>query len=117
LDEDGFLHILGRAFDAREIDGTLVTPTEMEEALCQHLSIRHAVVIRDAVEQVTIAAVTAWPGLSVVDRVCRQAITDRFGAAAVASLLVVPVDRMPLTEQGKPDRAAIKQLARRLLAA
>ena len=117
LDEDGFLHVLGRAVDAREINGALVTPTEMEEALCQHLSIRHAVVIRDAVEQVTIAAVTAWPGLSVVDRVCRQAITDRFGAAAVASLLVVPVDRMPLTEQGKPDRAAIKQLARRLLAA
>jgi hypothetical protein len=42
---------------------------------------------------------------------------DRFGAAAVASLLVVPVDRMPLTEQGKPNRTAIKQLARRLLAA
>jgi hypothetical protein len=42
---------------------------------------------------------------------------DRFGAAAVASLLVVPVDHMPLTEQGKPNRAAIKQLARRLLVA
>jgi fatty-acyl-CoA synthase len=73
------------------------------------------VVIRDA--DVIIAAVTAWAGLSVVDRVCRQAIMDRFGAAAVASLLVVPVDRMPLTEQGKPNRTAIKQLARRLLAA
>jgi acyl-CoA synthetase (AMP-forming)/AMP-acid ligase II len=42
---------------------------------------------------------------------------DRFGVSAVASLLVVPVERMPLTEQGKPDRSAIKQLARRLIAA
>jgi hypothetical protein len=42
---------------------------------------------------------------------------DRFGTAAAASLLVVPVDRIPLTEQGKPDRAAIKQLACRLLVA
>jgi fatty-acyl-CoA synthase len=115
LDADGLLHILGRAVDAQEINGALVTPTEIEEALCQHLSIRYAVVIRDA--DVTIAAVTAWAGLSVVDRICRQAVRDRFGAAAAASLLVVPVDRMPLTEQGKPDRTAIKQLARRLLAA
>jgi fatty-acyl-CoA synthase len=116
LDGDGLLHIFGRAADAQEINGVLVTPTEIEEALCQHLSIRYAVVIRDADEHVTIAAVTASAGLSVVDRVCRQAIMDRFGAA-VASLLVVPVDRMPLTEQGKPDRTTIKQLARRLLAA
>jgi hypothetical protein len=42
---------------------------------------------------------------------------DRFGTSAAASLLVLPVDRMPLTEQGKPDRMAIKQLARRLLVA
>jgi fatty-acyl-CoA synthase len=117
LDGGGLLHILGRAVDAQEINGTLVTPTEMEEALCQHPSIRYAVVIRDADEHVTIAAVTAWAGVSIEDRVCRQAVMDRFGAAAVVSLLVVPVDRMPLTEQGKPDRAAIKQLARRLLAA
>jgi fatty-acyl-CoA synthase len=117
LDGDGLLHILGRAVDAQEINGTLVTPTEIEEALCQHPSIRYAVVVRDADEHVTIAAVTAWAGLSIEDRACRQVVTDRFGTSAAASLLVVPVDRMPLTEQGKPDRIAIEQLARRLLVA
>jgi fatty-acyl-CoA synthase len=115
LDGDRLLYILGRAVDIREINGALVTPTEIEEALCQHLSICYAVVIRDA--DVTIAAVSAWAELSVVDRVCRQAVVDRFGAVAVASLLVVPLDRMPLTEQGKPDRTAIKQIARRWFAA
>jgi fatty-acyl-CoA synthase len=113
---DGLLHILGRAVDAQEINGTFVTPTEIEDALCRHPSIRYAVVVKDADEHVTIAAVTAWAGLSIEDLACRQAVTDRFGTAA-ASLLVVPVDRMPLTEQGKPDRTAIKELARRLLAA
>jgi fatty-acyl-CoA synthase len=117
LDGDGLLHILGRAVDAQEFNGTLVTPTEIEEALCRHPSIRYAVVVRDAGEHVTIAAVTAWAGLSIEDRACRQAVMDRFGTSAAASLLVVPVDRMPLTEQGKPDRTAIKQLARRLLVA
>jgi acyl-CoA synthetase (AMP-forming)/AMP-acid ligase II len=117
LDEDGHLHILGRATDAQEFNGTLVTPTEIEEALCRHPSIRYAVVVTDAHEHVTIAAVTAWAGSSIKDRACRQAVMDRFGTAAAASLLVVPVDRMPLTEQGKPDRTAIKQLARGLLVA
>jgi fatty-acyl-CoA synthase len=117
LDGDGLLHILGRAVEAQEINGTLVTPTEIEEVLCRHPSVRYAVVVRDADEHVTIAAVTAWAGSSIEDRACRQAVMDRFGTSAAASLLVVPVDRMPLTEQGKPDRTAIKQLARRLLAA
>lgn len=116
-DRDGLLHILGRTADAQEINGALVTPTEIEDALCRHPSIRYAVVVRDVEEHVTIAAVTAWAGSSIEDRACRQAVMDRFGTAAVASLLVVAVDRMPLTEQGKPDRAAIKQLARRLRAA
>ena len=87
------------------------------ETPCRHPSIRYAVVIKDADEHVTIAAATAGPRLSVEDRACHQAIIDRFGAATVAPLLVVAVDRMPLTEQGKPNRAAIKQLAHRLLAA
>jgi fatty-acyl-CoA synthase len=111
LDGDGLLHILGRAVDAQEINGTLVTPTEIEEALCEHPSVRYAVAVRDADEHVTIAAVTAWAGSSIEDRACRQAVMDRFGTSAVASFLVVSVDHMPLTEQGKPDRTAIKQLA------
>jgi fatty-acyl-CoA synthase len=95
----------------------LVTPTEIEEALCRLPSIRYAVVVTDADEHVTIAAVTAWAASSIEDRACRQEVMDRFGTSAAASLLVLPVDRMPLTEQGKPDRMAIKQLARRLLVA
>jgi len=117
LDGDGLLHILGRAADAQEFNGTLVTPTEIEEALCRHPSIRYAVVVTDIDKHVTIAAVIAWAGLSIEDRACRQAVMDRFGTSAAASLLIVPVDRMPLTEQGKPDRTAIKQMARRLLVA
>ncbi len=29
------------------------------------------------------------------------------GAAVAASLVLVPLDEVPLTEQGKPDRTAI----------
>jgi fatty-acyl-CoA synthase len=113
LDRDGLLRILGRAVDAREIGGTLVTPTEIEDALCRLPSVRYAAVVRDADAHLTIAAVTPWADVPIDDRDCRQTVMDRFGGAVAASLIVVPVDRVPLTEQGKPDRTAIKQLAYR----
>jgi hypothetical protein len=59
------------------------------------------------------AAVVAWPGLNVDDRSCRQAIQEHFGAGFASSIQVVPVERVPLNEQGKPGRTAIRQLAQR----
>ena len=117
LDGEGCLHVLGRAIDMQEFNGRTVAPTEIEDALCQLPSIRYAVVVVDPRENLTIAAVVAWPGLRVDDRECRQNLKNRFGDALAASLQVVPVDHVPLTEQGKPDRAAISQLASRMLAA
>jgi fatty-acyl-CoA synthase len=117
LDDEGLLHILGRAVDVQDLDGTLVTPTGIEEALCGIHSVRYAVVVRDPEAGLTIAAVITWEGLSIDNRECRQIIADRFGNAAAASLVVVQVKHIPLTEQGKPDRAAIRALAHGSLAA
>jgi fatty-acyl-CoA synthase len=117
LDRDGFLHVLGRAVDMQEVDGRLVAPTDIEDALCQLPSIRYAAAVVDPGKKLTIAAAVGWPGLSVDVGDCRHIIRGCFSDALAASLLVVPVDRVPLTEQGKPDRAAIRQLADRALAA
>jgi fatty-acyl-CoA synthase len=117
LDRNGFLHILGRGIDAQDIDGALVTPTDLEDALCRHPSIRYAAVVRDGSANVTIAAVCAWAGLSVDERECRKIVAAGFGDSIAASLVLVMADHVPLTEQGKPNRAAIKQLACGLVAA
>jgi fatty-acyl-CoA synthase len=117
LDKDAFLHILGRAVDVQDIDGTMVTPTEIEDVLCQLQDVRSAVVVRDLEADLTIAVVIAWPGRSIDIRECRLAVTNLFGDTIAASLVVVPADRVPLTEQGKPDRAAVKRMARGLRAA
>jgi fatty-acyl-CoA synthase len=117
LDGNGFLHVLGRAVDMQEVNGRVFGLTDIEEALCQLPSVRYAAAVVDPKEKITIAAVVAWPGLPVDIGACRQAIKGRFNAALAASLLIVPVDRVPVTEQGKPDRSAIRQLADRALAA
>jgi acyl-CoA synthetase (AMP-forming)/AMP-acid ligase II len=109
-----YLHILGRAVDAQEVNGTLVTSTEIEETICCRSSIRYAAVVRDAKAHITIVAVVAWLVLFVDDREYRQIVTASFGDTIAASLGVPPIDRVSLTKQGKPDRTAIERLTRRL---
>ena len=112
LDPDGYLHILGRAADISWIDGVMVGPTQIEDTLCQLSTVRYAVVVVDQKAGSWIAAVVPWPGSSVDPVQCRDAIAARHGAAVAAPVVVVPLDRVPLTEQGKPDRVAILQLGR-----
>jgi fatty-acyl-CoA synthase len=117
MDERGLMHIAGRAADAQTADGRLVMPTDIEDALCNLPSIKYAVVIRDAEARLTVAAAIAWPGIPIDAAACRQEISRRFGSGISVQLVLVQVDRMPLNEQGKPDRSAIRQLVRTPLAA
>ena len=41
----------------------------------------------------------------------RAAVAVRYGDGVASSLRLLPVNRMPLTEQGKPDRTAIRAAA------
>jgi fatty-acyl-CoA synthase len=38
---------------------------------------------------------------------CREAVAAEHGAAVAVTLVLVALAEVPLTEQGKPDRAAI----------
>lgn len=107
LDGSGWLHILGRAVDITWIDGVMVSPTLMEDALCGLPAVRYAVVVADADNARWIAAVVPWPGSTVDPSQCRDLVVGRFHAAP---LVVIEVRGMPLTEQGKPDREAIRRL-------
>jgi fatty-acyl-CoA synthase len=112
LDAEGYLHILGRAADIAWIDGAMVSPTLIEDTLCQVSAVRYAVVVVDQEAGSWIAAVVPWPGSAVDPQACLQAIARRHRAAAAAPVLVLPMERVPLTEQGKPDRVAIRQAGR-----
>jgi fatty-acyl-CoA synthase len=112
LGPDGHLHILGRAADCAVVDGRLVTPTGIEDTLMRRPAVRYAVVVADPVHGRRVAAVQSWAavvdGADPVDaRACRDAVAAEHGVDVAATLVVVPVDDVPLTEQGKPDRAAI----------
>jgi fatty-acyl-CoA synthase len=101
LDDEDMLRILGRVTD---VDAFGESPVDLQDALCSTPSVRYAVLLADPEHDLRIAAVEAWPGDAVDVERCRDALAGR----AVALL---PVDRMHLTEQGKPNRPALRAMA------
>jgi fatty-acyl-CoA synthase len=86
----------------------------VQDTLCRVPGIRYAVVVPDQdTGRWVVAAVTADVGIG---SAARPAVAAEHGPSAAALLVVVPVDEVPLTEQGKPDRAAIRGLGARAAA-
>jgi fatty-acyl-CoA synthase len=112
INADGYLHILGRAVDMAMIDGRMVSPTLIEETLCRLPEIRYAAVVVDQDQARRAAVVTPWPGMTIDHAACFGAVAAEFGEAVARSLLLLPRMAIPLTQQGKPDREAIRALGR-----
>jgi hypothetical protein len=45
---------------------------------------------------------------------CLDTITGAFGPSVASTVVILPVDWIPLTEQGKPNRPEIRRLGREL---
>lgn len=110
LDVEGYLHILGRAADVITVDDGVVTPTAAEDTLMRTASVRVATVVADRPTGRWAAAVVPWPGTRVDLVGCRAALADDLGSVVAALIVLVVVDAIPLTGQGKPDRARITAL-------
>ncbi len=112
LDQNSYLHVLGRAGDIEwRDDGRLITLTDIEETLCRMSSVRYAVVVRCRDQARRIAAIESWSGRAIVEEDCLRAVADVCGPEVARSLRIIKVDKVPRSEQGKPDRMAIEQLA------
>jgi fatty-acyl-CoA synthase len=107
LDADGYLHVRGRAADAREIEGRTVLPLDVEDALCAVPGVRYAVALPDpAPGRRFVAAVVLAPGAETERDALARHVAEHAGAAAVPAKIAF-LDRIPTTEQGKPDRAVL----------
>jgi acyl-coenzyme A synthetase/AMP-(fatty) acid ligase len=110
--DDGHLHIHGRVVDCAEVDGRLVSPTALQELLCGRPDVRYAVIVLDPETGRRIAAVLPWPGHTIDTTACLDRITEVFAPSVASTIVVLPMDRIPLTEQGKPNRPEIRRLGR-----
>ena len=115
LDSEGMLQILGRTSD---IGGTGVSPVALQDTLCRQPSVRYAVLVADPERGAPgvggrgwVAAAEAWPGGVVDPEQCRAGLAAVHGEQTAASVQVMPVEQIPRTEQGKPNRPAIRATA------
>ena len=63
-----------------------------------------------------VVAVVPWPGRAVDATGCLDTISGTFGPSVASTVIVLPVDQIPLTEQGKPNRPDIRRPGRELAA-
>ncbi|ADH66472.1 Phenyloxazoline synthase MbtB [Nocardiopsis dassonvillei] len=115
---DGTLEFLGRADHQVKVNGVRVETGEVEAALAAHPEVSQAVAVALTEPAPRLAAV-------VVPRESEEAAALAGAAAEHARTLlpsamlpdpVLVLDRIPLTPNGKPDRAAVARLLREHLA-
>lgn len=88
-------------------------PGELEETLRQLPAIRYAAVVATGSGR-AVATLEPWPGPEaepISYDTARQALAIEHGSANADAVHAVIVFHVPVTEQGKPDRAAITALA------
>ncbi|MEU8434401.1 AMP-binding protein [Streptomyces sp. NPDC029216] len=106
LDARGYLYVLDRLGDEVIVVGGHVHPAELEELLLAHPAVARCAVFgvrrADGTEEVHAAVVPA-PGQDPGAGAIRAYVTEHKGAM-YAPRAVHTVDRIPLTEVGKPDK-------------
>ncbi|WP_250530004.1 AMP-binding protein [Caballeronia sp. ATUFL_F1_KS4A] len=110
IDGRGYLHVIGRGGDVAEIDGAVVGPAQIETPLCALPDVRYAraVASADAARRyVWDVVVVPWTGRRVDVARCMRALESACGVAVAKVVRMAAVQRVPLTEQGKVNRAAI----------
>ncbi|GAA1847466.1 AMP-binding protein [Pseudonocardia ailaonensis] len=106
LDAEDMLCFVGRESDVDAFRE--VSPVAIQDTLCRRASVRYAVMVAG---EHPVAAVEAWPDGKVDVDDCRAAVAEAYGTELAEALRFLPVDTMPLTEQGKPNRPALRAAA------
>jgi len=105
---DGRLEFVGRVDDQVKIRGFRVEPGEVENVLAQYPSVSQAVVVArgTAVGGKQLVGYVVAEGGVLDGRQVREWVADRLPEFMVPSVVVV-IDAVPLTVNGKLDRAAL----------
>ncbi|MGK5544788.1 AMP-binding protein [Streptomyces sp. URMC 127] len=110
LDADGYLYLVDRLKDMVIVVGGHVYPAELEQVLLAHPAVAQCAAFgvrrTDGTEEVHVAVVPA-AGRDAGREAVREFVTERMGAMYAPSAVHV-VDRIPLTDVGKPDKKLLR---------
>ncbi len=115
LDSDGWLRVTGRLSDIIIRAGENISAAEVEAILEAHPSIHQAVAVAapdPAVGERVVAFVTSSAPFDL--EACRAWFAESGATRFKTPEVVVALDEIPSLAAGKPDRAALRQMARQL---
>ncbi|WP_327000297.1 condensation domain-containing protein [Dactylosporangium sp. NBC_01737] len=107
---DGALEFLGRVDEQLKVRGYRVEPGEVEAALLTHPSVGHAVVTADGDGRLVAHLVPA-PGATVPGPAALRAHLAELLPQYLHPRAYATLDRLPMTRNGKVDRAALPPVA------
>lgn len=114
VDDDGFLHLVGRRDDMIKSSGYKVFPSEVERCIRGCAGVSQCVVFSVPHKLIgTLLAVAVVSESAGVEQEVITQCTSRLGAAS-APRAVLRLGNIPLTASGKPDRMALIDELRRL---
>jgi acyl-CoA synthetase (AMP-forming)/AMP-acid ligase II len=116
IDDDGFVHLVGRAKDLIIRGGHNIDPGVIENALLAHPAVTAAQAVgRPDVHagEVPTAFVTLAPGAHATPEELRAWASDRVPEQAAAPKAVTVVATLPVTSVGKPFKPALRAEATR----
>jgi fatty-acyl-CoA synthase len=114
LDQDGFLHLTGRAKDLIIRGGHNIDPAMIEEALLKHPAIALAAAVGQPDEhagELPVAYVTLKPGAAVTAQALQEAARELVPERAAVPVRIDVLERMPLTPIGKIAKAELRMMA------
>jgi acyl-CoA synthetase (AMP-forming)/AMP-acid ligase II len=112
VDDDGWLCVVGRLSDVIIRAGENISASEVEATLEAHPAVRHAVAVgvADADVGERVAAFVEASGPFDL-AMCRAWFAERGVTRFKTPELVVRLEQLPVLAAGKPDRAALRQMA------
>ncbi|MCX8561368.1 acyl-CoA synthetase [Mycolicibacterium mucogenicum] len=116
VDDEGFVHLCGRAKDLIIRGGHNIDPAMIEDALLAHPDVTGvAAVGRPDVHagEVPVAYVTLRPDAAATPELLRQWAVERVAEPAAAPKSVIVIDAIPVTAVGKPFKLPLRADAAR----
>ena len=116
VDDDGFVHLVGRAKDLIIRGGHNIDPAVIENALLAHPAVTAAQAVGrpdDHAGEVPVAFVTLTPGANATPEELRAWASDRVPEQAAAPKAVTVLETLPVTPVGKPFKPALRAEAAR----
>lgn len=116
IDDDGFVHLCGRAKDLIIRGGHNIDPAIIEDVLLAHPDVTGVAAVGrpDAhAGEVPVAYVTVRPEAMVTPESLRQWAVERVAEAAAAPKSVTVIDAIPITAVGKPFKVPLRADAAR----